>query len=124
MGREVFTWCALVQVVDSLRKGHQAMVFVHSRKDTGKTARTLVTKAQNAGETDVFDCSEEPQYPFTQKEIKRSRNRCAAPALLRPDHRREIFSPETVRLWKTKACKHNIVLVHLLCWVSSNIGDL
>ncbi|CAL8464110.1 g3645 [Coccomyxa elongata] len=63
------------KVVDSLRKGHQAMVFVHSRKDTGKTARTLVTKAQNAGETDVFDCSEEPQYPFTQKEIKRSRNR-------------------------------------------------
>lgn len=77
---------ALLQVVDSLRKGHQAMVFVHSRKDTGKTARTLVTKAQNAGETDVFDCSEEPQYPFTQKEIKRSRNRYAAPERLRLAH--------------------------------------
>ncbi len=51
------------------------MVFVHSRKDTGKTARTLITKAQNAGETDVFDCSQEDQYPFTLKEIKRSRNR-------------------------------------------------
>ncbi|EIE24813.1 Sec63-domain-containing protein [Coccomyxa subellipsoidea C-169] len=63
------------KVVDSLRKGHQAMVFVHSRKDTGKTARTLITKAQNAGETDVFDCSQEDQYPFTLKEIKRSRNR-------------------------------------------------
>lgn len=30
------------QVVDSLRQGHQAMVFVHSRKDTGKTAEMLV----------------------------------------------------------------------------------
>lgn len=32
----------LYQVVDSLRHGHQAMVFVHSRKDTGKTADKLV----------------------------------------------------------------------------------
>jgi len=66
------------QVVDTLRKGHQAMVFVHSRKDTGKSARMLVTKAQNAGETAAFDCSEESQFPFMQKEIKRSRNRCAS----------------------------------------------
>lgn len=32
----------IFQVLDSLKQGHQAMVFVHSRKDTGKTARTLV----------------------------------------------------------------------------------
>lgn len=30
------------QVVESLRQGHQAMVFVHSRKDTVKTAQKLV----------------------------------------------------------------------------------
>ena len=30
------------QIVDSLRQGHQAMVFVHSRKDTAKTAEKLV----------------------------------------------------------------------------------
>ena len=64
------------QVVDSLRAGHQAMVFVHSRKDTGKTARTLVTKAQNAGETELFDCTQAEQYPFMAKDVKRSRNRC------------------------------------------------
>ncbi|KAL6011996.1 hypothetical protein ACLOJK_002466 [Asimina triloba] len=29
------------KVADSLRQGHQAMVFVHSRKDTGKTAKSL-----------------------------------------------------------------------------------
>lgn len=32
----------LCQVVESLRQGHQAMVFVHSRKDTAKTAQKLV----------------------------------------------------------------------------------
>lgn len=32
----------LSQVADSLRQGHQAMVFVHSRKDTVKTANKLV----------------------------------------------------------------------------------
>ncbi|KAM0936672.1 putative DNA helicase [Dioscorea sansibarensis] len=30
------------KVLDALKQGHQAMVFVHSRKDTGKTARILV----------------------------------------------------------------------------------
>jgi replicative superfamily II helicase len=40
--------CALsckTQVIDSLKRGYQAMVFVHSRKDTGKTARTLADLA-------------------------------------------------------------------------------
>ncbi|KZV56545.1 hypothetical protein F511_16144 [Dorcoceras hygrometricum] len=32
----------LRQVVDSVRRGHQVMVFVHSRKDTGKTAENLI----------------------------------------------------------------------------------
>lgn len=37
------TYCLhLYQVADSLKQGYQAMVFVHSRKDTGKTAKTLV----------------------------------------------------------------------------------
>lgn len=31
-----------MQVVDSLKQGYQAMVFVHSRKDTVKTADKLV----------------------------------------------------------------------------------
>ena len=46
------------QVADSLRRGFQAMVFVHSRKDTGKTARMLALKAQQEGEQAIFDCSE------------------------------------------------------------------
>ena len=35
------------------------MVFVHSRKDTGKSGRMLALKAQQSGETALFDCSEE-----------------------------------------------------------------
>jgi activating signal cointegrator complex subunit 3 len=33
-------------VIDSLRRGYQVMVFVHSRKGTGDTASALVEKAE------------------------------------------------------------------------------
>ena len=64
-----------VQVVDSLQKGHQAMVFVHSRKDTGKTARMLQMKAQQCGDIAHFDCREEEGWHFMQQEIDKSKNR-------------------------------------------------
>ena len=35
------------------------MVFVHSRKDTGKSGRMLALKAQQNGETALFDCSDQ-----------------------------------------------------------------
>lgn len=38
----------------SLRECSQAMVFVHSRKDTARTARSLSEEAQRKGEYDVF----------------------------------------------------------------------
>ena len=64
-----------VQVVDSLRKGHQAMVFVHSRKDTGKTGRTMMARAQVSGDTAAFDCRDHPQYGFAMKDVAKSRNK-------------------------------------------------
>lgn len=51
------------------------MVFVHSRKDTGKTARTLIMKAQQAGQINDFDCSSEENHGLTFRDVKRSRNR-------------------------------------------------
>ena len=51
------------------------MVFVHSRKDAGKTGRTLQMKAQQAGDTGLFDCSGEDQYPFLARDVKKSRNK-------------------------------------------------
>ena len=64
-------------MVDSLQKGHQAMVFVHSRKDTGKTARMLQMKAQQGGDMAHFDCREEEGWHFMQQEIDKSKNRHA-----------------------------------------------
>ncbi len=63
------------KVVEAVKRGHQAMVFVHSRKDTGKTARMLALKAQQNGDTALFDCSEEPGFPHASKDIKKSRNK-------------------------------------------------
>ena len=63
------------KVLDSLQRGHQAMVFVHSRKDTGKTARMLATKAQQNGETVVFDCSDVPKFDLASKDIHKSKNK-------------------------------------------------
>ena len=51
------------------------MVFVHSRKDTGKSARMLQMKAQQGGETAPFDCTEEDGWHFMQQEIDKSKNR-------------------------------------------------
>lgn len=36
-------------MADSLKKGYQVMVFVHSRKDTGKSARVLADLAAKVG---------------------------------------------------------------------------
>jgi len=46
------------KLVENIRNGAQVMVFVHSRKDTVKTARTFISMAQGNGELGDFDCSE------------------------------------------------------------------
>ncbi|KAH7652348.1 DNA helicase protein [Dioscorea alata] len=63
------------KVLDALKQGHQAMVFVHSRKDTGKTARILIEIAQKAGELMLFVNEEHPQFGLRKKEVVKSRNR-------------------------------------------------
>ncbi|XP_031489870.1 DExH-box ATP-dependent RNA helicase DExH14 isoform X2 [Nymphaea colorata] len=63
------------KVVESLKNGHQVMVFVHSRKDTGKTARTLVEFAQRNDELSLFQSNEHPQFSLIKKEVQKSRNR-------------------------------------------------
>ncbi|XP_052179855.1 DExH-box ATP-dependent RNA helicase DExH14 isoform X1 [Diospyros lotus] len=63
------------KVVDSLRQGHQAMVFVHSRKDTGKTANKLAELAQKNGELDLFITDTHPQFELRKREVLKSRNK-------------------------------------------------
>lgn len=63
------------KVVDSLRQGYQAMVFVHSRKDTGKTAERLVELAREDNKLELFQNETHPQFQLIKKEVMKSRNR-------------------------------------------------
>ncbi|CAO2818508.1 unnamed protein product [Amaranthus hypochondriacus] len=63
------------KVVDSLRQGHQVMVFVHSRKDTGKTADRLVELAREDNSLELFQNETHPQFQLKRKEVMKSRNK-------------------------------------------------
>ncbi|XVF54413.1 hypothetical protein PTKIN_Ptkin05aG0178400 [Pterospermum kingtungense] len=63
------------KVADSLRQGHQAMVFVHSRKDTAKTAEKLVELARKYEDLELFKNDNHPQFSLIKKEVVKSRNK-------------------------------------------------
>ncbi|GAB4846226.1 activating signal cointegrator 1 complex subunit [Ancistrocladus abbreviatus] len=63
------------KVADSLRQGHQAMVFVHSRKDTGKTAERLIELAREDNNLELFMNTDHPQFSLIKKEVNKSRNK-------------------------------------------------
>eukprot|EP00210_Caulerpa_lentillifera_P001589 g1527.t1 len=62
------------KVVHALRNGKQAMVFVHSRKATGKTGRMLAELSKARGTTALFTNESHEQYQLFRKEIQKSRN--------------------------------------------------
>ncbi|GMG39702.1 unnamed protein product [Ambrosiozyma monospora] len=63
------------KLIDMLSLGHQVMIFVHSRKDTVKTARTLMHMAYEAGESAYFDCTDSDKYTFFNREMGKVRNK-------------------------------------------------
>ncbi|KAL5705274.1 DNA helicase [Ranunculus cassubicifolius] len=63
------------KVADSLKQGYQAMIFVHSRKDTGKTAKTLIEIARNKEELALFENDTHPQFELIRRDVHKSRNR-------------------------------------------------
>eukprot|EP00897_Mesotaenium_endlicherianum_P001872 jgi/Mesen1/1712/ME000138S00568 len=63
------------KVLEAVKRGQQAMVFVHSRKDTVKTARILVEIAQKHAESGLFDCADHPMFGLMKKDVAKSRNR-------------------------------------------------
>ena len=63
------------QVLDSVRKGHQVMVFVHSRKDTVKTAEELIYFARENDTLASFDLKHIENWIWVQKEVQRSKNK-------------------------------------------------
>ena len=59
----------------ALKTGKQAMVFVHSRKDTVKTARQLAELAANSEQgVALFTNAEHPETARFVREVNRSRN--------------------------------------------------
>jgi len=66
---------AFEKVKDMLQLGHQVMVFVHSRKDTLNTARTLYELAMEEGIADLFDPTMHEGYSAAQSALKASKTR-------------------------------------------------
>lgn len=66
---------AFEKVKEMLEEGHQIMVFVHSRKDTVKTARMLYQMAVDEACTDLFDNSNEPNFQRASTDMTRSKGK-------------------------------------------------
>lgn len=60
-------------MVESLKQGYQVMVFVHSRKDTGKTARVLADLVAKGGDGALLDTRDHDKYGLFAKDVRRSR---------------------------------------------------
>ncbi|KAI4837603.1 Sec63-domain-containing protein, partial [Aureobasidium sp. EXF-8845] len=73
--RENLEIVAFEKVRDMLERGHQVMVFVHSRKDTWKTAQTMYEMATDEGCTDLLDPSFHENYQQALRDLKTSKGR-------------------------------------------------
>ena len=58
-----------------VQEGHQVMVFVHSRKETVKSAQVLREAAMADGCIDDFSCQEHPMFDVFRRDIGMSRNK-------------------------------------------------
>ncbi|CAI2189312.1 554_t:CDS:10, partial [Funneliformis geosporum] len=63
------------KVLDLVREKHQVMIFVHSRKDTVRTAKVLHEFASNDGNLDLFDMSTLDGYSLKKRDVMKSRNK-------------------------------------------------
>lgn len=63
------------KVAELVRAGHQAMVFVHARKETVKAALALQEAAVKEDILTEFSCQDHPNYGRFRQEISSSRNK-------------------------------------------------
>lgn len=59
------------KLIEAIETGKQALVFVHSRKDTVKTARAIAQMAEKNGDSLLFDCSDTKEFVHYEKEVAR-----------------------------------------------------
>ncbi|KUI56851.1 Putative helicase mug81 [Cytospora mali] len=71
--RENIDTVAFEKVRDMLERGHQVMVFVHSRKDTVATAKMLYEKAIDDICVDLFNPTDHPKYEAAVRDMKSCR---------------------------------------------------
>ncbi|KAI9893762.1 MAG: hypothetical protein M1814_005978 [Vezdaea aestivalis] len=71
--RENLDTVAYEKVVEMLGRGHQVMVFVHSRKDTFNTAKMIYQKAVDQGRTDLFTAEDSNKYASAAKDMSKTR---------------------------------------------------
>lgn len=62
-------------MVGALKNGKQAMVFVHSRKETGKIGRILAELSATNGMDSLFSCAEQETYSLAKREVQKSKNK-------------------------------------------------
>lgn len=60
--------------LERVKQGHQVMIFVHSRRDTVKTAKFLRDAAQTDQNLAFFDMTKDPQYSAFERKVQRSVN--------------------------------------------------
>lgn len=63
------------KVIEMIKEGHQIMVFVHSRKDTAKTARTFIKMIRDQSYESYFDCSDIERYNYFEREMTKNKNK-------------------------------------------------
>ena len=73
--RDNIDQAAFEKLKGMLECGHQVMVFVNSRKDTIKTARTFLQMAQDQQCQDLFDCQAAEGFATAIRDLKNSKGR-------------------------------------------------
>src|SRR5690606_22819805 len=73
--RENIDNVAFEKVRDMLQRGHQVMVFVHSRRDTLGTAKLLRQKAIDEMCLDLFEPGEHPKFESAMRDVRTSKAR-------------------------------------------------
>ena len=73
--RENIDNVAFEKVRDMLQRGHQVMVFVHSRRDTLNTAKLLRQKAIDEMCLDLFEPGEHPKFESAMRDVRTSKAR-------------------------------------------------
>jgi activating signal cointegrator complex subunit 3 len=65
---------AYEKALRSIREGNQVMIFVHSRKDTARTAEAIHQIAVEAGTAGEFDCTQTDAHRIFSRDVGKSRN--------------------------------------------------